>query len=239
MDNKYNLKLKRVEEVASGTRAFYFEKPTNFEFRAGQNADFSLLNPKETDAEGNVRTFSFITASYEEELGFATRMRNTAFKNSLADLGLQSEIEMAGPFGDFTLHKNQEVPAVFIIGGIGVTPVLSMIKEATHNQLSQKLFLFHANKTIADAPFRKDFEELTTENENFQYIQVFSEEKVNGENIEEGRMTTEILKRHLENTQTPKYYLAGPQGMVKAMREMLVNEGIDEDNIKTEEFPGY
>lgn len=235
----YNVKLKRREEVAEGTMAFYLEKPAGFEYRAGQNADFTLINPTKTDAEGNTRTFSFITAPYEKELGLATRMRDTAFKNSLKEMALEEELVMAGPYGDFTLHKNEALPAVFIIGGIGITPALSILKEASQEQAKHKLILFHADKNVASTPFRLDLEKLAQINPNFKYIQVFSDTEVKGENIENGRMNSLILKKYVPDLKRAKYYLSGPEGMVKAMREMLVAEHLDEDNIKTEEFPGY
>src|SRR6266496_6805757 len=71
--------LNRVE-VAEGTIAFHFEKPTGFDFKPGQSADLTLPNPPETDAEGNVRTFSIASAPFEDQLMFATRMRDTAFQ---------------------------------------------------------------------------------------------------------------------------------------------------------------
>ena len=74
--------LNRVE-VAEDTMAFHFEKPPGFAFKPGQSADLTLLNPPETDSEGNVRTFSIASAPFEDQLTFATRMRDTAFKRSL------------------------------------------------------------------------------------------------------------------------------------------------------------
>jgi ferredoxin-NADP reductase len=58
--------LNRVE-VAEGTIAFHFEKPTGFDFKPGQSAHLTLPNPQETDAEGNVRTFSIASAPFEDQ----------------------------------------------------------------------------------------------------------------------------------------------------------------------------
>src|ERR1700675_2830605 len=73
-------KLIRREEVAEGTMAFHFEKPSGFNFKAGQFADLTLTDPPETDAEGNTRTFSIASSPFENELVFTTRMRNTGFQ---------------------------------------------------------------------------------------------------------------------------------------------------------------
>src|SRR4029450_1197979 len=103
--------LNRVE-VAEGTIAFHFEKPTGFDFKPGQSADLTLPNPPETDAEGNVRTFSIASAPFEDQLMFATRMRDTAFKRSLKKMPLGTVVKMDSAMGSFTLHKNSAKPAV-------------------------------------------------------------------------------------------------------------------------------
>src|SRR5262249_1543439 len=85
--------LSRVE-VAEGTMAFHFEKPAKFDFKPGQSVDLTLLNPPETDSEGNVRTFSIASAPFEDQLMFATRMRDTAFKRSLKKVPLGTAVKM-------------------------------------------------------------------------------------------------------------------------------------------------
>src|SRR5699024_2300393 len=112
---KYTLKLKKKEMVADNTMAFHWEKPDGFEFRAGQMGDFTLINPKETDSEGNTRAFSFVYAPSEDELVTTTRLRDTAFKRVLKDLPEGTEVEVDAPHGNFTLHKTESTPAVFLI----------------------------------------------------------------------------------------------------------------------------
>ena len=90
-------KLVRREEVAEDTMAFHFEKPSGFKFKAGQFADVTLVDPPETDAEGNTRTFSIASPPFENELGFTTRMRDTAFKRSLKKVPLATENWTSGP----------------------------------------------------------------------------------------------------------------------------------------------
>ena len=122
----YIVQLKNREEVAHGTMAFHFEKPTGFEFKPGQSVDVTLLDPPPMDAEGAIRTFSIASAPYENELVVATRMRDTSFKRVFATLPLGTEMKLEGPSGSFTLHKNAAKPAVFLAGGIGITPFRSM-----------------------------------------------------------------------------------------------------------------
>jgi len=114
--------LSRVE-VAEGTMAFHFEKPPQFDFKSGQFADITLFNPPETDSEGNTRTFSIASSPFENQLMFATRMRDTAFKHFLTKVSLGTDVKIDSPMGSFTLHKNPAKPAVFLAGGIGITPL--------------------------------------------------------------------------------------------------------------------
>jgi ferredoxin-NADP reductase len=234
-----NVKLLKKDTVADGTIAFHFEKPKDFEFRAGQFADYTLINPPETDEEGNTRGFSLAYAPFEDDLVAASRMRDTAFKRVLKDLPIGTEVKLDGPYGDFTLHKTKSTPAVFLIGGIGVTPVRSMIAQATHDKTAHKITLLHANRTPADAPFAADFAQLAESNANFTYVPVATDASVKDWDGERGHIDEAMLKRHVADLNLPIYYLSGPEGMVKAMRQMLVDIDVNEDNIRTEEFTGY
>ena len=234
-----NVKLLKKETIAEGTMAFYFEKPEGFTFRAGQFADYTLINPPETDEEGSTRGFSLAYAPYEDYLVAATRMRDTAFKRVLRDLPIGTEVKLDAPYGDFTLHKTVTTPAVFLIGGIGITPVRSMIAQATHDKTAHRITLLHANRTPAEAPFSGDFKRFARENTNFTFVPVATAEVTGEWTGERGRVDEAMLKRHVPDLNTPIYYLSGPEGMVKAMRQMLVDLGINEDTIRTEEFSGY
>src|SRR5438105_1390097 len=101
----YTPTLSGREEIAEGTMAFHITKPADFQFRAGQAIDLTLIDPPETDAEGNTRAFSLSSAPFENELVIATRMRDTAFKRVLrrAPLGMSFKVE--GPSGSFVLHR--------------------------------------------------------------------------------------------------------------------------------------
>ena len=237
----YRPKLLNRDEVAEGTAAFHFERPPGFEFKAGQSADLTLLNPPETDAEGNVRTFSIVSAPFEEQLMFTTRMRDTAFKRSLKKMPLGTAVKMDSAMGSFTLHKNSAKPAVFLAGGIGITPFFSIVKQAGHERAPHKLYLFYSNRRPEDAPFLEILHGLERTNPNFHLIATMTEmarskEKWNGE---AGRIDKEMLSRHLSELRGPIFYIAGPPGMVTGLRKMLVAAGVDDDDIRTEEFAGY
>jgi ferredoxin-NADP reductase len=122
--------------------AFQFEKPMGFDFKTGQSVDLTLMNPPETDSEGNTRTFSIASAPFENQLVFATRMRDTAFKRSLRNIALGTAVKIDSAMGSFTLHKNAAKPAVLLAGGIGITPFFSIVRQADHDHAPHKLHLF-------------------------------------------------------------------------------------------------
>lgn len=237
----YKTKLIKKEEVAEGTMAFYFEKPNDFEFLAGQYITLALLNPPETDDEGNSRFFSLITAPYENYLGVATRMRDTAFKRVLKNLPIGSEVKITGPSGSFFLQKNFSRPAIFLIGGIGITPVFSILKNITYEKLPHQLFLFYSNKRPEDAPFLKELKNLEKENPNFKLVATMTEME-NSKRSWQGEtdfINAGMIKKHINDLNSPIYYISGPPSMVKAIRDLLKKAGISDDSIKFEEFTGY
>jgi ferredoxin-NADP reductase len=91
------MKLKSRQEVAEQTMAFRFEKPASLTFTPGQFIEMTLLDPPESDTEGNSRVFSIASAPYEDFIMVATRLRDTAFKRVLRSLPLGTEVRVEGP----------------------------------------------------------------------------------------------------------------------------------------------
>ena len=237
----YQSRLVKREEVAEGTMAFHIERPAGFEFKSGQYVDMTLINPSETDSEGAVRTFSIASAPYENELLVATRMRETAFKRVLRVLPLRSELKFEGPMGSFILHKSPAKAAVFLAGGIGITPFLSMLRQAAKEKALHLIYLFYSNRRPEDAAFLRDLEDLAKANANFVFVPSMSEMEKSGAawQGEQGFINREMLTKYLPDLHGPIYYIAGPPAMVAAMRQMLISAGVEEDDIRTEEFGGY
>lgn len=237
----HTVPLIKREEVAEGTMAFHFARPADFQFRAGQSIDMTLLNPPETDAEGNIRTFTLAGPPFESDLMIATRMRETAFKRVLRKAAMGLEVKIEGPSGSFTLHRNADKPAVFLAAGIGITPFWSIIRQATYEKAPQQLYLFYSNRRPEDAPFLEQLYDTTKQNPNFHLTATMTEmDKSHQEwKGETGFINKEMLAKHLPTLQGPIYYIAGPPGMVAAMRRMLTEAAVDEDDIRTEEFSGY
>lgn len=235
------VKLKSREEIAEGTMAFRFERPADWTFKSGQSLDMTLLNPPETDAEGNKRAFSIASAPHEDTLMIATRMRDTAFKRTLKSMPLDTGVQIEGPFGDLTLHNNTSKAAVLLAGGIGITPFHSMVVRAAREKLHHRIFLFFSNRRPEDAPFLKELQGLESQNPNFKLIACMTqmEDSAQQWDGEKGKIDRKMLEEHLSGVSSAIYYVTGPPGFVAGMRAMLADSNIDDDDIRTEEFSGY
>ncbi|HEU0230922.1 MAG TPA: FAD-dependent oxidoreductase [Burkholderiaceae bacterium] len=232
MSTSYDVKLLRKQEIAEGTLEFTLQKPPGFEYRAGQFGDLVLPASTGLDESNNKHGFSFVSAPFEETLRMATRMRATSrYKQAAAGVPEGTMVKLLALWGDFTLQKNDKIPAVFLIGGIGITPVRSIIAQATHEKTRHKITLIYSNRTPAQAAYADELAHLAEINPNFRYVPVYSDT--------DGFVTADTVRRHVPDVAAPRYYLSGPEGMVKAMRKILAEVGADEDNIKTEEFEGY
>jgi ferredoxin-NADP reductase len=237
----YIVKLLKKEDVAEGTASFFFEKPEGFSYIAGQYINLRLINPPETDDEGTRRFFSLTSAPYEAHLRIATRMRDTAFKRILKNMEAGSKIELFGPYGKLVLHEDSSVPAVFLTGGIGVTPFRSMVSQATHDKSPQKIYMFYSNRRPEDTVFLKELLAWQEENPNFKLIGTMTDMANSSQSWEgeQGVINPEMIKKYIEDIGKPIFYIAGPPGMVEAMNKMLLENGIPEEKINKEDFTGY
>ena len=229
------------EVVAARTMSFRFARPAEWSYRAGQSVDMTLLDPPETDEEGNLRAFTISSAPRENVIQITTRLRDTAFKRVLQQVPLGTEVKVEGPFGSFRLH-NAARPAVLLAGGIGITPFRSILVETIGGGgLPYPVTLFHANRRPEDAAFGDELRELAQKDANLTFVPTMtgmagSTEPWAGE---EGHIDAQMLARRIATGASPIYYVAGPPGMVAALRAVLVTTAVDEDDIRTEEFSGY
>ena len=258
---EYLLPLIDRREIADGTMAFWFDTTgSDFSFIAGQYATFTLIDPIEIDAESIKRDFSIASSpsqllpgkSWEGKphefphIMIATRMRDTAFKRNLRNMPLGTKIKVSAPMGSFVLHKNADKPALFIVGGIGITPIRSIVADATHRKLPHKMMLLYSNRTVASTAFLAEFESWAKKNPNFIFIPTITDEQPTNWNHEVGRITEPMLRTHLVRLSppvtshlSPVTYIVGPPAFVSAMLPIAEKAGVDPDSIRTEEFAGY
>jgi ferredoxin-NADP reductase len=233
---EYQMTLMDRQRIARDTMAFWFDaNGARYEFRAGQHADFVFGS--ESD---NSRTFSLASSPVDKEpLMIAMRMRETGFKTALNAAAFGTKLKVSRPRGSFTLHKDVTRPAVFLAGGIGITPVRSILHWAAQERLPHKLYLFYSNREAGDAAFIEELQGLAAQNPNFTLVPTVTGHKTLAWPYEKGHINREMLTRHLFLLNGPIYYIAGPSGMVTAMTDLLNSSGVSPDDVRTEEFGDY
>jgi ferredoxin-NADP reductase len=229
------------DEVAEHTMAFHFEKPPGLAFTAGQFISMTLIHPPETDARGNTRPFSIASAPYERNLMITTRMRDTAFKRTLRKLTRGEPIQIRGPFGSLTLRDDAAGPAVFLAGGIGITPFRSIVLQAAQQKQAKRILLFYCNRRAEDAAFLDELKRLEGANPNYKCVATMtkpgdSKREWHGE---KGYINRTMLLKFIQDLQEPTYYIAGPPGMVLSMQQELKTAGVPNDQMRAEQFAGY
>ena len=146
-----------------------------------------------------------------------------------------------GPAGLFTLDPADTRPAVFLAGGIGVTPFVSMLRDAASSGLARDLWLFYSNRRPEDAAFLDELMGLPKRSPRIRFVGTMVEMDKSSRTWsgERGFLDRAMLERHLKSLAGNVYYIAGPPGLVEAMQKMLLDAGVAEDAIHTDEFIGY
>lgn len=236
-----NIRLQAREEIAHGTLAFHFEKPAGFAFKPGQAIDLILSDPAVAGTDGARHAFSIVSAPHEGALVVATRMRDSAFKNALARLPLGGMAQIDGPFGALTLHNKADRAAVFLAGGIGITPFMSILRDAAHRALPHQLVLLYSNRRPEDSAFLTELQRLEGEHPRFRLVATMTRMAESRQPWmgETGPIDAAMLKRVGTELPNPVWYVAGPPAMVAGLRGTLEGAGIDADDVRSEEFYGY
>jgi ferredoxin-NADP reductase len=237
----FEARLEGRREVAAGTCAFHFSKPSSFIFEAGQAIDLILGDPASTDAQSARHTFSIVSAPTERELTIATRMRESGFKRALAALPVGSTAKLNGPFGSFASHDDRERPLVLVAGGIVITPFMSILRQAAHEASRRPISLIYSNRRPEDAAFLDELEELARRSGEFRLLATMTQMNRSARpwQGETARINETLLNKAAGHLQAPMHYLAGPSEMVKSMRQTLTLAGIAKEHVRSEEFFGY
>jgi ferredoxin-NADP reductase len=238
---EHRMTLVDRQRIARDTMAFWFDaNDASFEFRPGQHADFIFAHPDMGGKIEGSRTFSFASSPHDKgPVMIAMRMRDTDFKSELMAAVIGTKFVVSRPRGSFTLHTDIARPAVFLAGGIGITPIRSILQWAAQKRLPHRLYLFYSNRDWDDAAFMEEFENMTAQNPNFTLIPTITGRRTLAWPFEKGHIDRGMLTRYLRGLKGPVYYIAGPSGMVTAMTEMLNASGVNDDDIKVEEFGDY
>lgn len=237
----FSLKFKNKIQVADGTWSFVFEKPADFAFEAGQYIALVLPRLVVPDKRGPVRSLSICSAPSERDLVFSVRITDSGFKQTLMALEPGEVAQATKPIGHFVLsHASDGKRIVFLAGGIGVTPIRSILIESTHAGLDRPFSFFYSNRMIKDAAFHEELKSLGLP--NYQYVATFSQETLpcTGTNEERGYICEDMLRKYLPADEIAGswYYLVGAPAFIGAMEKMLVEMGVAKERCVNDPFTG-
>src|SRR5689334_5584224 len=164
--------IKEKREVAKGTLLVTFDLlGEEVDFTAGQYFWVTLLDPPYDDEKGPRRHISVVTSPNERGvLGLCTRIRDTAFKRSLAELPVGTKVDVEQPKGSFLLPTETDRPYVFVAGGIGITVFRSMLLYITEEGLPHRVALVYSNRDRESTAFLDELQELAERNENVSLV---------------------------------------------------------------------
>ena len=208
----------------------------DFHYKPGQFIPIKL--PIENDARGDSRILSISSSPTEKFLQFTTRISKSPFKQAFNNLKINDTVYLKNiPMGKFILEESQN--AVMITGGIGITPLRSMIKYAIDKILNIKITLFYSNRTQKEIVYRKELEKFSEEYKNFNLINTVTRSEEDKEwKGPTGRIDADIIEKY-PYEKNSIFYICGAPKMVEAMIKTVKKLNVPDERIKREDFLGY
>lgn len=226
-----------LQDVISRTynvKSFRFPRPAPLNYKAGQFL-FVTIN---AGNEKLRKHFSFSTSPTENGfIEFTKRLTGHPFSNALDALKVGDWARIDAPYGNFTFEGEHEKIGM-LSGGIGITPLISIIRYCTDRQLKTKITLLYANRSEKDIAFKAELEEMQKRNKNLKVVFTV-EESSEGWKGYVGRIDASMLKREIPDYDETVFYTCGPPAMVEAMENLLNTLGVPQKQIKKENFAGY
>ncbi len=220
----YIIKIKSIEKVTHDVIRIVTSKPSGFNFVPGQAAELSI-NKSVWVKEKRPFTFSNLPNVDFLEFTIKTYPSHEGVTKEMLNLKPGDELVVHDVFGTIA-YKGE---GVFIAGGAGVTPFISILRDLKAKNAIGKNRLVFANKTKADIILEKEFQELLGDS----FINILSEEKIEG--YHHGVITKDFLKTNLVNLYQ-HFYICGPPPMIEAVENQLIDLGVDKNLIVKELF---
>lgn len=190
-----------------------------------------------SDERGNQRFFSIVSQLGGKEFSIASRLSDSAFKQTLAGMPIGSTLQLDMIAGSFVLPDTALRPLVFIAGGIGITPFISMLRHINDQQLQQMVTVLYSNRNHEAAAFLSELQALEMSAPHVNLVATMTDDPTwSGQS---GLIDSDFIKIHAPEWKSSLYYVAGPPGMVDAMLIQLESLGIAKQLVRSEQFSGY
>ena len=231
---KFETKFQEIIPRTHDVTSFRFLRPSNLDYKPGQ---FFFITIKQEEKELS-KHFSFSSSPTEKNhIEFTKKITDHEYSLALKAAKVGDWAKIDAPYGQFTFEG--EYPKIALLGGgIGITPFMSICKNATDKTLNSKITLFYGCRTENDIAFKKELEELTQKNGNFKLIFIVNEPTAQWKGAT-GIINADIIKQKLPDYGEHMFYTCGPPPMVEAMEKLVVSLGLPKEKLKREYFSGY
>lgn len=213
-----------VEKSTHNVVKLTVEKPGGITYEPGQAADVALDKVEWTE---ELRPFTFTSLPQDDTLEFVIKIYpdHKGVTQQIGNLSAGENLMIGDVFGDI----NYKGPGIFIAGGAGITPFISIFKKLNAEKKLAGNKLIFANSTEGDIIERAFFEQILGDN----FTNVLSKEKVDG--MEHGFVSKELIRKNISSTKT-YFYLCGPPPMMTAVLNQLSELGVPQSQIVHEAF---
>lgn len=221
------------KQVATGTLQVTFEVAARPDFKPGQYCFITLKKLKYPDERGNRRHFSIVNSPNQKGIiTFTTRESDSGFKKTLDELPLGTEVELGPIAGVFTLPEDTSKPLVFIAGGIGITPFMSILRYLKETGNPYNITLVYSNRDQQSSVFLDELQNMPCK----LILTMTEDPNWTGEH---SRIDAGFIKEFFPDVNKNYYMVVGPPPMVEAVQKSLDGAGVSPENIKVERFTGY
>jgi ferredoxin-NADP reductase len=225
-------------EVAKGTLFVRFAVEGYPDYRPGAYFWVELPDRGHSDEKGLRRHISLATSPTETGVvGLATRLRDSAFKQTLAELEVGDEVRVEEPKGSFLLPEDTETEYVFVAGGIGITVFRSMLRFIADERLPYRVTLVYSNRDRESSAFLDEVEELERRIEGLRVVLTMTDEP--GWEGETRHLDADVLGELLGGLEGKTFFVAGPPAMTEAVADSLLGAGLPEERVLASKFSGY
>lgn len=236
---RFMLELIERKLLGTDTYEFIFAPDRAFAFRPGQYLEWTLPHAY-ADNRGNRRYFTIASSPAARTVNLGVKFYEPAstFKRALAAMKPHEVISASQLAGDFVLPSDKKRKLVFIAGGIGVTPFVSMIQYLLDTKDTRPVVLLYSNKTVAEIAYKDIFDRAAREL-NIKTVYAVSNEKSTLPNTYNGFINGALIAREIPDYKDCTFYISGPRGMVVAFKKTLGGMKVPFWRIKTDYFPGF
>ena len=229
--------LEKIPRLAD-TSSYRISRPPEYTFKAGQFFSITVPSP----AGPLTHHFSHADSPTEQVAELTTRLTGSPFKNALDGLPLGAEVQMEGPYGGF-LFKPLAPRICFLTGGIGLTPVRSMLKYLVDTNGAsridgQELVLLYGSMTDDGILYREELEVFGQSIPGLRVVHVITKPSASWTGYS-GFINADVVRAELADPNSFAFYVVGPPAMIDAMWKVVRELEIPEAQILVEGFTGY